>query len=836
MDPWASVSRPATEAPQAPQTVPAPSADPWANVARDANAPAQPTGPGNSIITPSLGPVPTAPQRPIPNTATAGDLVGKAADWVGNAAKNLWTGDDHREFDYPELPATLMDGIGGTQERMSLARGDLGKLDILRKMAGNIPASMDKFGNVYITLNGTGPRADNPARFGASPGNYYLNRPGASQQDVADLISSAIPIGIGALAGGQAGGKVGGTPGRIAGAAAGAGAGSIAQDVGSQLAGSERPVDPVAAAVSAAFGLGGESAQMAGGWLIKKFLPSKVLFDTATNTPTDAGRQVLAQIGIDPTSVGKEFWANFSKLAKNATDPAAAGRLADLSTLPVSVRLSTGDISRDVTQQGLEDAMLKGQLGAPAKTIMSDFRTAQQGDIAANVPKIQAKIGGVPSDASGMTYERAMQHWQSMYSQAPNEAGRAALLAQKPNPADFSGNGIPSVDVPNSGMARVQNKLLKSADAAWKGTNDAYDAARAAGSSGYDTTATLGLHDQMATNFAANFNAQAAPKAQALLDDLKNTVANGGGRPGLPATTPQGDASTTISSLEHWRQRATAAANDGGADGKAIRQMIQQYDDFANRAIDDGLIHGDQAAVELWQKARGLRRDFGKRFETNDMLGNLLEVSPDSGKVALKLQPSEAMNMLFTSNAIGAKTGAVNTLKALKTELGPDSPEWAALKEEAFMRLTRGATSGADRGADLGGLFSGDKFARAVDHAYQSAPELMNTIFTPADQSLIQTLKRATLYATNRTAGALNPSGTAGRIKLLVDKLASNGIVGKAASAVLSKTFGWIDTATARAAAHGAMPASSAGAGLGSAVVGTPANQAYPFQQAPQPY
>ena len=153
-------------------------------------------------------------RRTIPAKDTlVGDITDAATEWlasVGKGAKNIVTGEATTEFpeikEIPnELRSAIIPGRGQVGMMMSLGRDDLRKTDIFRQTFGNVDAVLDKFGNSIVTLDDSFSK-----RFGVPAGKYYLNKPGASPQDVDDIMTTALGELFFARLGGKLGEKVAG--------------------------------------------------------------------------------------------------------------------------------------------------------------------------------------------------------------------------------------------------------------------------------------------------------------------------------------------------------------------------------------------------------------------------------------------------------------------------------------------------------------------------------------------------------------------------------------------------------------------------------------------------
>lgn len=709
----------------------------------------------------------------------------KAAGDMAQGIKDLWTGDDRREFDIPELPPLLVgkEGSGGlTADKMALGRDDLRKLDIFRKMSGeNVPAMLDRFGNVVVALDQPTAQRLSAQGLKIGPGRYYLNRPGASSQDLADAMPTIALTGGGAAGGAAMGARMvgGNILGRMAGAGVGAAIGSAEQDLAATAAGSERGVSGPAALVAGAFGGLGEG--LAAGVVtpfLRRFFGTRA-YVGADGTLTQKGAAVLERAGLDPQAVTPDFVARFQQLAKSAADPEAAAAAASGQTLPVRVPLSRGDVSRDVSQQGFEDAAELGQLGTGAQRTMTGFRQQQQDALRGNVPAIQARLGGGEATVA--------------------EAGQ--------------------------GMERVQNALVDKAQRAKDLVNDTYAAARA-GNGGLPADQVQAFAEKVSQLYPSEFSIDGLPAVKSKIDELANITKGsaepklrGVEQPGKPGTIaqalgnadrPAGDAVTTIRRLEQWRAGVNAAwraAAPKSAERVALGKLLKDYDAFADDMVKQSLFQGDKGTLELWQKARGLNKEFAQNFESNVTVRRILTTDKETGRMVLAATPTEALDYLFTASGAGGKVGATRALQQLQKLLGPDSPEWSALKEEAFLRLVRNQGKGNNLDTELRPVFSGNKFATALDDAFRSSPELMRTLYSPQEIALLQQFKQVALQATNRVRGATNPSGTGGRLAQLVQQMAQAGIVGRFGTTVLNKAFGWVGQGMNEQAAKAAIRA-----------------------------
>lgn len=650
---------------------------------------------------------------------------------LGGEVQDFFTGNDRREFNIPELPNFFMPGYGGSQQ-LSLARGDLGKLDILREMVGDVPSDVDQFGNVFVQI----PEGLNLQ--GVAPGVYYLDDPGWSPRDIDDIVTTTVLEAAGGAAGLGAANRFApdSALGRIAGTGAGLAGAAVGQDLLAGEAGSDQGVDFVNATLTGILGGAGEGVgQMA--QLVSRLLLKGGAIKNGVITPQ--GEQALRTMGMSDDQIaalGPNFITEFQRIARksvNSDDLRNAAIQASAATLPQPVRLSRGDITRDVGQQAFEDAANKGARGQGAYETIQPFREAQNLELQANTGLIQQKLGG----------------------------------------------GAVNVTNPGEGVAAVQSGLLSGAQAAKSAVSDAYDAAKAAGRAAFDGEIGGQFAKELRREVVDEFGGGLTPGGvpQRLLDDLD----------GIISPTDGGQVTeVTVRALEEWRKRLNTVSRSrdlaGTTDGAALSLMQNRYERFLDEILDGALVRGDEEAIDLFRNARTLARDFAEKYKDNKIVANLIEVGDDG--ITLARNPEDALKTIFNSSGLGGKTGAQQALDHIKTLLGEGSPEWLAMKEEAFTRLLRSQNAN-QMGSDGVQLFSGDRFSSSFNKAMENDRTLMATLFDQEELMLIDQFRRVALAATNRVPGAVNTSNSANDIM----RVFMSGFGNNPASRLISSAF-----------------------------------------------
>lgn len=631
--------------------------------------------------------------------------VGSALSRAGSAVKSAFTGEGRREYDFPELDDRIIPGFGSIKSKMALSQTPEGQVDIFRSQFPDAPVAKDKFGNYMALVDGK---------------SVYLNRPGLSGQDVEDFGTIAAVTAPFAGLGVKAGRAVLGGVGSVLGAGLGAGAGSMAQDVLASQAGSKQGISAENAAINA---VGGAAFQLASpvanaiyrgissrvgdaakaSQLYGKITGNKALFDETTQTLTPEGDKLMADLGIDIQSVTPDFAAEFGRQARFAVNPEDAARAAQAKSLPVEVPLTRGDISRIADQQMFESQAEKGVYGEAASAVMREMRRNQQGALLSNVQAIQERIaGGRPLITEG------------------DEAGRIA-----------------------------QEALTASAERRKAVIDRLYDRAREA-KGGVPLTEAQKLRYIIGNNQEVSDRIANAPKAMQRLEVLDKI-------------TGGADGSVLVETLQNWRRATTTLAReaDDMTEKAALSAMVREFDQALPDLVQSELFQGDPTAVKKWGSAIRARREWAKRFEGDDLVEQLTAKEYRGGKLQPVVAPEDATKLIFgiSSAGLSPKPNLARDLKRVRDIVGETSPTWQALREEAFLRLANAGKGGYVTSAETR-EFSGAKFAKAVDDAFQRNREVMQTLFSPQERALLKQFKEVAVRVTSTTRGGQNTSDT----------------------------------------------------------------------------
>lgn len=362
---------------------------------------------------------------------------------------------------------------------------------------------------------------------------------------------------------------------------------------------------------------------------------------------------------VDPMSdeaIGRSF-----DLAQFATPLSVANKSRMVMPAPQSpvardaaeagVTLTTGQRTGQPSLLAREDAMLGGGLGGRAQDIAQAAKARQTeelfrareavGDMAGrgiNQLERPADAGGIVADAVKANAAASKLNYQDKY--------RAA----------FSGQGGFKPETFNGMSARVTESLVSRPEPV--------------------------IIDDVLT--------PAANRALGELDKIQNLKL---GTIGQPAA---GEAieGVNLRGVDQARRKlaAFAKAAQTPTDKRAVSEIIKEFDGQITKAVEDGLFTGDETFLAALKDARGAFASYQRTFNpqgAGDDVGRVMRTM-----VERDVTPEQVANYIFGSSKVGANSTNVRVAGRLKELLGPDSPEWSAVRQAAWQKLVN-APAGA---------------------------------------------------------------------------------------------------------------------------------------------
>lgn len=711
-----------------------------------------------------------APLRP------AGEAISKAADWVKDTAVSAYdafVGENQYElpesgkyFTLKRRDWNLTNAERGRYARaraaLNLARGPEEEEAAIKAHFPTVKFTEDAHGNTI-------------GRIGNE--RFALNTGGASLLDMDQLITegaivtaSTLPLVKGA--------RIGGFALQSLATVAGITAGSVTQDLmreGKKDQPAMAKIDLGRAMTLGGVGLAFQLTVPIAGAVLKKVFGGLTPGYMKGAALTSKGKRLLKASGIDPDGLTPQQMGRLTRAARSAEDPISAVRREQGLMLPRPVTLTPGQASRDPAALAVESQAKKGMYGTEAKNVL----LGQEGD---------TRVLGAADDV----YPASQSAQQAALTE------NAAVIA-----TELGGTGTGRQA--GEGAAEAQVKLAFKRRAAKRLVDRNYRKAREYGTALPRQTVT-GMKDEINFAVGEGFDLGPMKKAQSLLGRLDEMVAGKPrtvSRPGYTGVTETvKPREISVHDMYKWRARATAAAKgDYTGEGAAIRKMIKQFDQSMKNEIDELLLEGGEEIAQ-WSKSIALRKKMGDLYEEGDMIDLLTRTSKSDGKSVLMVEPDQAVNYIFSKGKFGSKNGTARELEKMKGLLGADSAEWLAIKEEAYLRLFKGA-----RPSDN---FSHTTYHNNLENALKDTPKTMQALFSGDEISLFRMLARTAKNVMDRPniVGDINPSGTSfGNWLLTGGAEKAFGPIGRfavgAIKATLRKSAEQARATQARAAAQG---------------------------------
>ena len=213
---------------------------------------------------------------------------------------------------------------------------------------------------------------------------------------------------------------------------------------------------------------------------------------------------------------------------------------------------------------------------------------------------------------------------------------------------------------------------------------------------------------------------------------------------------PEGTKAVTLRSLETQRRiinnNIAAAANP--TDRRAMTILKREYDNWMDDAFESALVSGDEGALKAMKEARGLRAEFGRRFEGDAQADKFVADLVEGGKT-----PEEMLNVALGAGQV-SKTAGGRFITRLRAAVNDDPETLNALRAAQFLRMT---TDGA--GKPLGPQAITNNIMR-MEISNRSA---MDALYTPVEWMQVKRLAAA-LKPLVPTGDFAKSSGTAERL------------------------------------------------------------------------
>jgi len=335
--------------------------------------------------------------------------------------------------------------------------------------------------------------------------------------------------------------------------------------------------------------------------------------------------EALKELGFDPAAVMTSVRASVDKMVRRGLDPKESIRTVAAESLPVPVKLTSGQVTGSNSQQLFENTAEQGAYGEKVGSEMQAFNQQAQEDLAQNIPAIQAMMG--EPDAAITVKGEGMESAQETLSAQRQEAKE-----------DYVG-------------------AYKSSESATAFTNPEY----------------APEFNQVLINSLRDFRGGegGAPATFRLLDEAMDQLANG----------------ASIQSLFDLRRAIVKQQAAGGAERGASTALKNGLDDVLMQQMDRNLLYGNPASVAKGLEAIGKFKDFQNVWNSKGILKTLTAREMRDGELSLIVDPKEAANHILGKGIAKTtdKKNLTRDLLALKKQL--PLQQWDAIRQEAFILL-----------------------------------------------------------------------------------------------------------------------------------------------------
>lgn len=427
----------------------------------------------------------------------------------------------------------------------------------------------------------------------------------------------------------------------------------------------------------------------------------------------------------------------------------------------VDVPLSTGQVSGDQSTQMMEQNALRGGDGQPAQRVADQFFNQEQ------APAVD---------------------------QARNAVGQS-----------FDQFGQTVADSPQDAASIISDSVRNIADASKQNYQDLYkDAFSRPGE--FNAGAFEGLGQKIRGDLTLS-------QSPVIIDDVTTPVAakaiqhidsnigslriqNRADPFGQP--NPENITGVNLQGVDQARKQLVAmaqATDRGSADHRAMSRIIGAFDDHVEGALNDGLFTGDDTALDAIKDARSAYSQHQQLFKSQgagDDVGRTMEkiIGRNGGDGAT---PTEVANYLYGQAKVGGTGLAVRLAQRMQNILGTDSPEWSAIRQGLWSRLSE-ATEGT---TDFGPQKAANRIGEFLNG---SGKPLSQVLFSGQERALIAKYAGLQQQLTPKP-GTVNFSNTAPVLRMIL------GNTGRNISALIGDIAGGPAGA---AAAYGASTATKA--------------------------
>ena len=643
---------------------------------------------------------------------------------TSNAVADFFSGTKKTEFpDMPEIGEYTGEGAGMSALGLLITPNQKSQAQIIQSQVPGSEIFKDRFDNIIVTM--------------PDGKNFYLNKPGASQQDVLQTTSQILAYIPGYSWAMKKAGKSVFKKAMLSGVAGGGT--SLAQDIATMPLGNEE-IDVTRALISSAVPIvfeGVVSPVVGGVW--KKLMGNPSFTKTITKLEdgiekkqlvlNKRGEKAAEAAGIDVTKVNEKFIKEFTEKLSQGETPAIAGSQAGAGKFEFN--LSRAQAAGDEEGIALLFEAAKGSYGKNAQVQSQAFLKQQGIDIensASNIIKRFDK-GEFNIETIEDAGQNIIQGLEKRFTTASNNVETAYNFIDKDGVFQAANSNIDELTASvtkgiNSKTGIIDKEL---------------------------TPATIKAQ-KVIKDFVKKYKPKKPPKDGKKVRKIK------------PATFNE-------FIIMKRKLSSIYKAGSNNTDRAGVNAVIKEWTKFVDDNVDNILFSADKGGVEALKKANKLASEKFKLFDINDIKVNGLKINDKAGKVVMKIlndpdiSPNKTIDYIFGRASLGKSSDSMSIIKRLKTVFGVEGKELQkqASKNKDFQSLRTASWEKLVRDSSKNGKFSSQSFYNNWKTLKQKNKDLLEELFEPKEIKLIdefadevqKTFKGSLVNASN-TASALS--------------------------------------------------------------------------------
>lgn len=415
---------------------------------------------------------------------------------------------------------------------------------------------------------------------------------------------------------------------------------------------------------------------------------------------------------------------------------------------PFGVDLSAGQESGQLPLIQTEQAGLRGQLGPTAQARAQAFRDQQAAQL----------------DSAGQNISQGLDPFGQTLAENPQEAGSLVSQSIRDTAAQRKAGVSAAYDYARDLPGEIHAGVFEGIGQRIKGD--------------------LSLRDDPIV-----IDDRLAPFASQAIKDVDNRVSNlivqNRADPFAPSSA-ENIVGVNLKGVDQMRRRLSSFRNDAfasgnAADGRAAKAVLDAFDDQVDQAVNGGAFTGDPRAIQAWNDARAAHADFRRTFGAgkNDPVGPVVEKILGKGANPAAI-PNDVADFMYGGTGVNPSSLNVGVANRVKGILGEQSPEWSAVKQGLFARLT-------DPGEGMTPFGPGKIAQRLNKFLNADGTEMSEAVFSPAERQMLQAYADLHRKLEIPQAGA-NWSNTSTFMQKTMNKI--SGAIGAGVGSVLGHLTG----------------------------------------------